>query len=248
MVCCVIGGAFPHTANAFRCTTTSISEGVSASWFSRTISLSLFHEGADSLSRAQKLEAIRSAFDAWANAESCDTGKKTDLALGGISISATDRIGYDWLSPDENENLIKFHDTDWPYDPIIAPAISVVTFSVSTGEIIDVDIELNSEHFDFEIDSDSPDSDLTRVLTKQIGHLLGLTSSNRSSVMFPGYGTDGLQCDDRNAIVFKYPSMDLNGYCSPPDEACGYCAAPIEPTTMPLFRVVGSNNGMGRCD
>lgn len=103
-------------------------------------------------------------------------------------------------------------------------AQSVLTFDSETGEIFDVDIELNS-NFTFAVlpsgqnDPNDPRVDLEAVLTHEAGHLLGLDHENRfgeAVVMFFSDTTGNtthrtLTSDDRNGVRAIYPAGTGNG-------------------------------------
>ena len=46
-----------------------------------------------------------------------------------------------------------------------------------------------------------------------------------------------LDCDDRDAIVFKYPAGQPKGYCDPPVASCGFCAPPGSLSAVPTVSV-----------
>src|SRR5204862_342634 len=55
-----------------------------------------------------------------------------------------------------------------------------------------------------------------------------------------------LACDDKNAIVFKYPAGGPNGYCTP-TASCGFCAPPGALQNAPTVSVQDTDNGGGGC-
>ena len=97
-------------------------------------------------------------------------------------------------------------------------AQSILTFDSETGEIFDVDVELNS-NFQFAVlpsgQNDPSDSrvDLRAVLTHEVGHLLGLDHENRFGPAVVMYFSDtsgnashrNLTSDDRAGVRAIYP-------------------------------------------
>ena len=77
---------------------------------------------------------------------------------------------------DGNANIIMFRDTSWPYDGAShVLALTTVSFGVKSGQIVDVDIEVNSTvhlgvnedpegAYDLAVDSDARDWPFFRVL------------------------------------------------------------------------------------
>ena len=79
---------------------------------------------------------------------------------------------------DGNANIILFRDTSWPYDGAShVLALTTVSFGVKSGQIVDVDIEVNSTvHLGVNEDPEG-NYDLQSILTHEVGHFLGLAHS-----------------------------------------------------------------------
>ena len=109
----------------------------------------------------------------------------------------------------------------WPAQWLDVPsafAVTITTFDISTGDILDVDIIINGQNFQFfanPSDLTPTRSDIRYVLLHENGHLAGLEHSpDPGAVMFaffsPGIVGHGLAQDDIDALTFLY---------SPPDYA-----------------------------
>lgn len=126
-------------------------------------------------------------------------------------------------------------------------ALATLTFQSTTGEILDVDLEINGTA-PWSFTSDPPtENDLEAVLTHEVGHILGIAHSPiPEATMFPVYRAGSidqrsLAQDDQNAICTIYPNKnqrlagsglvpsttcnlapgDANGNCGDPDISHG---------------------------
>src|SRR6185436_15781932 len=81
----------------------------------------------------------------------------------------------------DNDHIVMFRDSggDLPQTTI---ALSTIIANTNTGEILDVDIEINSQDFDFYLDDSAGRRagadgahDLRLVLNHELGHFLGLS-------------------------------------------------------------------------
>ena len=92
-------------------------------------------------------------------------------------------------------------------------ALTTLTYNSLTGEILDADIEYNSEKFSFtgRLDGDR-DTDLMNTTVHELGHFLGLGhTADTADTMYPRADTGEIKkrtltCNDARGLVFKYPA------------------------------------------
>lgn len=228
--------------------------GASLSWFTRTIPFTLFATGTEDIAGDTELDVLRTSFAAWSElhveggADSCGLGSGVDFVFAETAMSTVDRIGYDFLNPEASENLLIFRDSGWNSSDANVIALTTTTYDPVSGQILDADIEFNTEVFAFTT-GEPVIMDLANTAVHEIGHFLGLahTSSSLPDATMYARAVEGeikkrdLACDDALGIVFKYPRGEPNGYCSPPTSACGDCAPPEEDNGVPTVRVTAQS-------
>ena len=257
---------------AFVCTQAADDSGVNSgpalSWRSRKIVYTLQAAGTTQLDRTATFATLQNAFLVWQNLSLaddqvpiCGNLPGTDLTFVRSPLLGQQAwVGYDYLDPNNNTNLLVFRDGGWTYtaNAVDTIALTTSTYSQLTGEIIDADIEFNSWANQFSI-TDPPgasDYDLLNTAVHEVGHFVGLahcgaTTCGNHEVMEPTANPAEtikrlLKCDDRAAIVFKYPAQASNQYCATtPNAACGFCAPPITPSAVPLITIVNRITGRG---
>jgi Matrixin len=195
-----VGLMLPENALAF-CRTSTVKSSAACSmagmpifWRNRCVGYSIQRNASRTISFDVASKIVSSAFSKWAQVD-CPTAEGTEGSarvsidirdLGEVSCEA---VRYDPAG--ENQNVILFRDDTWPHnDKDDVLGLTTVTFSKTTGEIFDADMEINT--FDRTISTDekvAPNGyDLESIVTHEAGHFLGLAHSNNAqSTMDPGY-------------------------------------------------------------
>ncbi len=195
---------------------------------------------------------IDGAFAHWPTL-TCSDGGSPSVAVMSRAGLTCDRVEYNSTGP--NANAILFRDDEWTHDEA-AYAVTTVTFSPKTGQIVDADMEINTRKMTA--------GDLDFVVTHESGHFFGIDHSpNPTDVMYASY--DGgavvpqLSDDDFEAICTIYPTSRSAPACSfePPKgyatdcggdviAACGIAPEPLSPevTSSPVSSSPGWLDGL----
>jgi hypothetical protein len=152
-------------------------------------------------------DKLAKAFQTWVapNAK-CTPG------IAGIELapsSATSVAGYTRNGP--NENLVGVAST-WNYGESVL-AMPIYNFNPSTGELLDVDLELNP-NYKWSFGDPTPEDgyDLEAILAHGVGHMLGFAHSDVAEATMYGRYDSGdtsqrtLAADDEQAICDVYPN------------------------------------------
>ncbi len=230
-----LSGVLPSAASAWCRMTTStkpqrnnecVTEGVPLSWSRRCSSYSIHEAGGLEVDVATLRDAMTRAFDPWLAAQCGDEG------YPGFDIAQTEDLSLcdtaqfnDRGAP--NVQTIAFV-SDWAerdYEDG-AYAITTVFHNTRTGEILDVDMEINERRGPYVVCpntgcTDVRGVDLVNVLTHEAGHYLGFAhSDDREATMYsqasPGETKKrDLNADDIDALCTVYPPGTF-------DDACNY--------------------------
>ena len=167
--------------------------GPSISWLSRQITFALHKDGTATVDGTEEFDEIRAAFQVWEdislgwNGTGCPSPvEDTDLTFTEASaLSSLNRVGYDYLNPANNENLMVFRDDAWPHPNMTGMIIGLTTttYNSLTGEIFDADIEFNAAQFPFTIGDHNVQTDLMNTTVHEIGHFLGLDQTGRRDII-----------------------------------------------------------------
>lgn len=186
------------------------SGGELARWDGSCISFAVQVDGSeDEDISAETLRLLVSAgFRSWSDGD-CDGAGPSALTP---SLTATyrgettcDQVEYN--CGEQNDNIVMFRDEASSLTANTI-ALSTIIANLRTGEILDVDIEINSQDFDFYVSPAEPRpgaQDLRLVLNHELGHMLGLSHSlDSEALMRAEYG-------GRNPLPAQ---DDLDGMCS----------------------------------
>jgi hypothetical protein len=123
----------------------------------------------------------------------------------------------------------------WQYDDS-ALAVTLTTFLSSTGQLLDADVEINS-NYTYAVNKTPPCKncffeELEAVMVHEIGHMLGLGHSHKSgSTMYPTLASGfkesyALDADSAQFVCDVYPKDCLTQECSSGAGSSAYHAAP----------------------
>lgn len=187
------------------------------------------------------LEPLQKSFATWNDVE----GSYFQTFYAG----STDQFGagYDCKSGLEgNENVVSYVE-DWPQSLAgrDVVALASIVYSVDTGEILDADIRMNGQHFQWKIvttvSSDLTVVDVQNVMTHEVGHFLGLEHSSednyqgrkraRDATMFANTYPNEikrrvLDDDDIAGIRAIYPSAHAPDVSCEPPETINHAVLP----------------------
>jgi hypothetical protein len=188
----------------------------------------------------QKADSIiTTAFQQWVSAD-CGSGAHPSFKMWDLDQAygpmICDEVQFNQNAP--NANIWMFRDATWPYDSANATlALTTVTFEVSSGRILDADVEINS--FAVDITTNDPSqgpvgADLQSIVTHESGHFLGLAHSRVADATMNASYSPGdisfrtLSADDVEGICTIYPPDRTVAACSQPEPVHGfsrYCAS-----------------------
>jgi len=185
---------------------------------------------------------IRSAFNTWQNAV-CEGDSRPSIQAESFGEVECDQVEYNLKAA--NANIYMFRDDVWlnEDDASQALALTTVWHDHKTGQIRDVDVEVNGTPGSHLTNGDVMDgADLLSIITHETGHFLGLDHSDMTgSVMFAYYnpGEDNLRElteDDAAGICEIYPAdrkpdstscsprRGFASQCDPPAASSGGCS------------------------
>ena len=231
--------ALPTTALAFERTLTCLPDNpvspfrcledeqpIPIYWPSRCVGYHVNDTTFGSIDTAERLlEEIDLSFEAW-NEIPCSY---VEFVNAGETNET--RIGYARCAdPAANVNAFLFVGDGWTHQ-INAVALTSVTYDVANGRILDADIEMNAEIYNFGYIefpwSQTTIVDVRNTLTHEVGHFLGLDHT-RADTFVPDEGEENT--DFREATMFAETGAgEVKKRSLHPDDIAGLCDIyPIE--------------------
>jgi MYXO-CTERM domain-containing protein len=183
---------------------------------------------------------VSNAFGKWSKAN-CAGG-----AVPSFAMEDTDALYGPVECPDHefnkhapNASAWMFRDDSWPYmDPGNTIALTSVSVDLTTGRILDADVEINSFGNRITTSDTNVGADLDSIVTHEAGHFLGLAHSSVATATmaprYPGISIRSLAPDDEEGICTVYPPGKAPA-CGPPEPLYGfskYCGG-VNPSTGP---------------
>jgi hypothetical protein len=184
-----------------------IVSGHSLRWSSSCVSFAVQQDGSPKwdISEERFAEEVNAAFERWLEAD-CGDGKTPKIEVTNIGPVECDKVEYNQRNG--NANVFLFRDDEWPYmGGEDALGLSTIRFDPTTGNIYDVDVEVNGTDTPISVGDEVHGADLASILTHEVGHFLGLAHSNADhATMLPGYrpGDDSLR---------SLETDDIDGIC-----------------------------------
>jgi MYXO-CTERM domain-containing protein len=186
-------------------------------WPSKCIGWSAQVDAVPGISLDQFRTTAAAAFGTWA-AVTCNGA--------GVSVSFSDngdvtckQVEFD--QDKRNAHILMFRSDSWPYTSSVDTiALTTVTFDRDTGEILDVDMEMNAFENTFTVGDSGVQADLQSIITHEAGHFIGFShSSVPTATMYPAYskGTTSLRkldADDVAIACEAYPPA-RTAQCTP---------------------------------
>lgn len=207
--------------------------GALAHWGTSCIDYAVQLDGSkqEGISAAALAGVLKDGFQIWSDAV-CGPGLSPELTASYRGLTSCDRVEFNCGAGPDNDHIVMFRDgrSDLPETTI---ALSTIIANTNTGEILDVDIEINSYDFDFYLDdsalplagrarggSDGA-HDLRLVLNHELGHFLGLSHTlEQGALMRAAY--DGF---DRNPA-----RDDVAGICKSLKQSATDPVCAVEPS------------------
>jgi len=161
--------------------------GAVAHWATSCIDYAVQLDGSkeEGISAAALAGVLRDGFQLWSDA-ACGAGRSPELTATDRGLTSCDRVEFNCGAGPDNDHIVMFRDGRSELPPTTI-ALSTIIANTNTGEILDVDIEINSHDFDFYLnDADVAPADrasnrsdgahdLRLVLNHELGHFLGLS-------------------------------------------------------------------------
>ena len=230
LVCVTVSLGWMSTGSSSAFVLMKNESGTAVRWPSPCVSWWMNDQGTVHFSWETVQPVVREAFARWADVP----GVNLSFQEGGATCFGDVGIA-EWPG---RQNLILWRDKpgDWIHG-IDVVALTSVSYSEKTGQIVDADIEINTAHHSFSVGGSNTSYDLAYMLTHEIGHLLGIDHSLHSgALMSPNtspmqVSEVRLRPDDENAVRVNYSEGVAEEHCETVALAvlsAPYCPSPPE--------------------
>jgi hypothetical protein len=185
-------------------------------WRNACVSYDIVQTASKQISYDTAAANIALAFTRWTST-TCVTEEhgigRASIDVRDLGPVSCDKVEYDNLGG-PNQHAIIFRDDDWPYnDTSNTLALTTVTYSPSTGEIYDADMEINTYQYTLSTTPVVPPGgyDFLAIVTHETGHFLGMAhSTDTRATMYEHYtpGSEAMRLlteDDIAGICTIYP-------------------------------------------
>lgn len=177
-------------------------------WKNSCVGYSLQKDASKQVTLDQATRVAAQAFATWSLTPCSGGGIPSVMAIneGPVDCGVVQYNNYHG-----NQHVIVFRDDGWPYeDSSNTLAFTTLQVDLTTGEIVDADMEINSADYTLVVDGPAPPGayDLLSIMTHEAGHFLGLAhSADMNAVMYAHYhpGSTTLTPDDVAGICSIYP-------------------------------------------
>ena len=155
-------------------------------------------------------KTVAAAFQAWQSAKCPGGGSPRFHAQfqGFVGCAKREAV---CGGTDKNVNVMMLHDDNWPELPSVI-GLTTPSGGTKSGLVIDADLEINSQDFDFSTGATGPTAlKLSDVLSHEVGHFLGLSHGDADGALMSVHyemvqlSPELLTDDDVAAICTAYP-------------------------------------------